>query len=96
MSAIIFIKNVNDVQKYYFKSIWENKTVSIKNAASLFLSMAPVFCWSFQKEKKRTLQGKYYNFGWKKNKYVPEDVKFFLLISLPHILMVNVTLWWIF
>lgn len=33
MSAIIFIKNVNDAQKCTFKLIWENKTVSIKKCS---------------------------------------------------------------
>lgn len=32
----------------------------------------------FRREKK-TLQGKYYNLCWKKNKCMPKDVKFFLL-----------------
>lgn len=61
MPAIIFIKNVNVAQKYSFKLIWENKTVSIKKCSysvSFNGSCVLLIIILFSPEKK-TLQGKY-------------------------------------
>lgn len=82
MSPIIFIKNVNEAQKNAFRLIWENKTVSIKKCRrSASFNGSCVSLIISEKKKKIDLAKKVLKPWWKKNKYVPEDVKFFLFIS---------------